>query len=598
MRLAELTQQQAGFRVDIETRHPGFQHLDFLSKAKLNTHRIRSWYMLSVALAGAAVAVLCAYRLDWRQLDARFLALTLVTVFIGSRITIKIPGARGQISVSDTFVFLAILLFGVEAAVVLATAEAVSSSARFTKKTTVLLFNAGVMAVATFITSSVVHVTFPAFNPSAAYSPNFIVALCGMALVQYIINSGLIAICVALSSNHSVWFSWRTNFLWTSLTYFAGAFGAAIVARLTSQLGIYSFIATTPIIVIVYVTYRTYLKNVETAAAKAEQARSHVEELSHYIAEQKRISKALVESEEHFRNAFDYAAIGMALVSPEGNWLRVNRSLCEIVGYSEAELLVSDFQAITHRDDLGDDLAEIYRMLAGEILTSQLEKRYIHSLGHDVWVSSSASLVRDAQSRPLHFIYQIQDITERKRAENAIQALSLADELTGLYNRRGFHAFCKQHLNTLRRTNKGILVAYADLDGLKGINDSFGHKEGDRALVKTAELLKETFRSSDVLGRLGGDEFTILAAVDPLGGVEKLVSRLEQKFENFNALKILPYRLSISIGIAQLQPDGTESMEELMAQADLAMYENKRQRKNSGSLLAPAAGLADVAMAG
>jgi diguanylate cyclase (GGDEF)-like protein/PAS domain S-box-containing protein len=318
---------------------------------------------------------------------------------------------------------------------------------------------------------------------------------------------------------------------------------------------------------------------VETSAAQAEQAKLHVEELNKYIAEQKRISQALIESQEHFRNAFDYAAIGMALVSPKGNWLRVNRSLSEIVGYSEAELLVSDFQAITHRDDLGSDLAEIYRMVSGETLTCQLEKRYIHKLGHDVWASCSASLVRDAKGRPLHFIFQIQDIAERKRAEASIHTLSLADELTGLYNRRGFLAFSKQHLNSVYRTNKGVVVVYADLDGLKIINDSFGHKEGDRALIKTAELLKETFRSSDVLGRLGGDEFTALAAVEPDGGVEKLISRLEQKFANYNALNLVPYKLSISIGVAQLESDGTQSMEDLMAQADLAMYENKRGKQ-------------------
>ena len=346
------------------------------------------------------------------------------------------------------------------------------------------------------------------------------------------------AVGVALGAGQTVWQSWRANFLWTSLTYFAGAFGAGIVGRLTEELGLYSLLATTPIIAIVYLTYKTYLKNVETSAAQIEQAKVHVEELNRYISEQARIGKALVESEEHFRNAFDYAPIGMALVSLEGKWLRVNRSLCEIVGFSEAELLVSDFQELTHSEDLGHDLAEMYRMTAGETLASQVEKRYVHQLGHDVWVSNSASLVRDASSRPLHFIFQIQDITERKRAEAALHTLSLADELTGLYNRRGFMTFCKQHLNTIRRTNKGIVIVYADLDGLKGINDLFGHKEGDRALIKTAELLKETFRSSDVLGRLGGDEFTILAAVDPDGGKEKLIARLTEQFENYNALKI------------------------------------------------------------
>ena len=511
--------------------------IDQLKSEKVDKQRIRSLYLFSVALTGAAVTALCAWHLPLARLDSEFAVLALITVLIGSRITIKIPGERGQISVSDTFIFLAILLFGIEAAVVLAAAEAFCSSVRFSKKACVLFFNAGVMALSTFVTASTFYLVFPGLSLRDGFSPNLIVGLCVMALLQYVFNSGPIAVGVALKANQSVWQSWRANFLWTSLTYFAGAFGAAIVGRLSENIGLFGFVATAPIIVIVYFTYRTYLTNVETSAAQAEQAKLHVEELNKYIAVQKRISQALVESEEHFRNAFDYAAIGMALVSPEGNWLRVNRSLCEIVGYSEAELLVSDFQAITHRDDLGNDLAEIYRMLSGEILTCQLEKRYIHKLGHDVWVSSSASLVRDAQSNPLHFIFQIQDITERKRAEAAIQTLSLADELTGLYNRRGFLAFCKQHLNSLHRTNKGVVIVYADLDGLKRINDSFGHKEGDRALIKTAELLKETFRSADVLGRLGGDEFTALAAVEPDGGVEKLISRLEQKFENYNALK-------------------------------------------------------------
>ncbi len=552
----------------------------------VDNKQIRNGYLFAIALIGAVVMLLCGYFLPVTQLDGKFVALTLIAVLIGSRVTIKIPGARGEISVSDTFIFLAILLFGVEAAVLLAGAEALCSSARFTKKPKVLFFNAGVMSISTFVTASAFQLFFPVVSLRDGYSPNFVVALCVMALLQYVVNSGLIAVGVALKSDQSVWQSWRANFLWTSLTYFAGAFGAAIVGRLTENIGFFAFIATAPIMVIVYLTYRTYLANVEKSAAQADQAKLHVEELNKYIAEQERISQALVESEEHFRNAFDYAAIGMALVSPEGSWLRVNRSLCEIVGHSEVDLLASDFQAITHREDLGKDLAELYRMLSGETLTCQLEKRYIHKLGHNVWAASSASLVRDAQGEPLHFIFQIQDITERKRAEAAIQTLSLADELTGLYNRRGFLAFCKQHLSSLNRTNhKSVALVYADLDGLKGINDSFGHKEGDRALIKTAELLKETFRSSDVLGRLGGDEFTALAMVEPGDGVDQLVARLEQTFDNYNALKIAPYRLSISIGVAQLNADGAQTMEDLMALADIAMYENKRRKQITFRLL-------------
>ena len=545
----------------------------------MNRKNIRNGYLLSIAFISAIVTAVCLFRLPVARLDAKYVALALITILIGSRITIKIPGARGEISVSDTFIFLAMLLFGTEAAVVLAAAEAMCSSARFSKKTKILSFNAGVMSMSTFVTSSTLHFLFPALSLRGGYSPNFFVALCVMALIQYGLNSWLIAVGVALKANTSVWSSWRANFLWTSLTYFAGAFGAAIVGRLVGNFGFSAFIATAPIIVIVYFTYRTYLANVATSAAQADQAKRHVEELNKYIAEQERISTQLVESQEHFRNAFEYAAIGMALVSPEGKWQRVNRSLCDIVGYSEAELLESTFQEITHRDDLGTELEKIYRMRSSEIPTCQLEKRYIHKLGHNVWTASSASLVRDAQGEPLHFIFQIQDITERRRAEAAIQTLSLADELTGLYNRRGFLAFAGQHLNSLHRTDKGVALVYADLDGLKGINDSFGHKEGDRALVKTAELLKETFRSSDVLGRLGGDEFTALAVVEPGDGADQVVARLEQKFADYNALNLAPYKLSISIGVAQLDPDATQSMEDLMALADVAMYENKRRKQ-------------------
>src|SRR5207253_11080534 len=120
------------------------------------------------------------------------------------------------------------------------------------------------------------------------------------------------------------------------------------------------------------------MKNVEGAVAQAEQARRHVEELNRHIAEQQRISKALLETEAHFRNAFAYAAIGMALVSPQGSWLRVNRSLCELVGYTEEELLRSNFQSITHTDDVGNDLASLYRLIQSELPTYQVEKRYVH----------------------------------------------------------------------------------------------------------------------------------------------------------------------------------------------------------------------------
>ena len=125
----------------------------------------------------------------------------------------------------------------------------------------------------------------------------------------------------------------------------------------------------------------------------------------------------LVESEERFRGAFESAAIGMALVAPDGRWLRVNPSLCRIVGYSPEELLATTFQAITHPEDLGKDVEFVHRMLEGSISHYQLEKRYFHKNGHLVWILLSVSLVRDGDSSPLYFVSQIQDISARKEAE-------------------------------------------------------------------------------------------------------------------------------------------------------------------------------------
>jgi PAS domain S-box-containing protein len=135
------------------------------------------------------------------------------------------------------------------------------------------------------------------------------------------------------------------------------------------------------------------------------------------ITERKRNEEALRESEERFAGAFEHAPIGVALVSPEGRWLKVNRAICDLVGYSEAELLTRTFQDITHPEDLEADLENVRRMLAGELHTYQMEKRYVHALGHLVPVLLDVSLVRDGHGQPRYFISQIQDVTGRKLAE-------------------------------------------------------------------------------------------------------------------------------------------------------------------------------------
>ncbi|MBV8940450.1 MAG: PAS domain S-box protein [Solirubrobacterales bacterium] len=140
------------------------------------------------------------------------------------------------------------------------------------------------------------------------------------------------------------------------------------------------------------------------------------------LAAQRSQAEALRQAEESFRGAFENAAIGMALVAPDGRWLRVNRAVCEIVGYSEQEMLERTFQDITHPDDLDTDLEAVRRMLSGELRSYRIDKRYIHRDGGVVWITLSVSVVHDPAGEPLYFVSQIEDITERKRSQMALEA--------------------------------------------------------------------------------------------------------------------------------------------------------------------------------
>ncbi|MCG6533324.1 MAG: GGDEF domain-containing protein [Syntrophales bacterium LBB04] len=172
------------------------------------------------------------------------------------------------------------------------------------------------------------------------------------------------------------------------------------------------------------------------------------------------------------------------------------------------------------------------------------------------------------------------EITERKRAEEALKTFSFKDDLTGLYNRRGFFTLAEQGFKTAQRMGTEMLLIFGDLDNLKEINDTFGHKEGDQALVDTSQILKETFRESDIIARIGGDEFVILALNSFETSAEKLINRFEQVLNDHPLQPKRLYKLSLSLGIACFNPQNPRSLDVLLADADKIMYENKQKRKD------------------
>ena len=171
---------------------------------------------------------------------------------------------------------------------------------------------------------------------------------------------------------------------------------------------------------------------------------------------------------------------------------------------------------------------------------------------------------------------------ERHRLQKNLQNLSLLDDLTGLHNRRGFLALAEQHLRMIQRKGAALLI-YLDLDDLKLINDSYGHLEGNRALIVTSNVLRACFRQSDILARLGGDEFCVLMTDAGQDSAQQVRKRLQQRADFINALSSWNFRLSLSVGIADVPVVHQPSLDQLLRVADTRMYEEKRKKQLRGS---------------
>jgi diguanylate cyclase len=294
---------------------------------------------------------------------------------------------------------------------------------------------------------------------------------------------------------------------------------------------------------------------------------------------------SLLESEERFRSAFESATIGMGLVSMDGRWLRVNASLCRIFGYPEAELLSADYQGIAHPEDLQADTEQARRLANGELQSYQMEKRYFHRLGHIVWVNLSASVVKDADGVPRHFVVQIEDISARKQAEEALQSMlreqALRDPLTALFNRRHLEDAVERELARARRNDEPLAIVMVDIDRFKSVNDRFGHACGDEVIRRVAQLLAGSVRRSDIACRYGGEEFLLLLPGAPAARAVELAEifcETARKFDHECDGRSIG-QVTISCGIG-LFPDHGASADVVMKAADQALYAAKQQGRD------------------
>ena len=272
---------------------------------------------------------------------------------------------------------------------------------------------------------------------------------------------------------------------------------------------------------------------------------------------------------------FDNAAIGMAVVSMDGSWLQVNESLCKLLGYSEQELRATSFQRLTHPEDLRHVQSYIQRVLEGYIQSHEQEKRYIHEQGHTVWVQWHVSLLKDSETGTKRLFFQVQDISDRKKAEEKLTQ----DTLTGLPNRARFYDLLKLRVARKQLNQDGqCAVLLLDVDRFKLVNDSLGNASADQLLIQIAQRVKTCMRQGDILARVGGDEFAVL--LDDVSGEEEassVATRIQQALAiSFNLLGQEVYT-TLSIGIALAS--NYEQVSDMLRDAETAMHQAKARGK-------------------
>ncbi len=301
-------------------------------------------------------------------------------------------------------------------------------------------------------------------------------------------------------------------------------------------------------------------------------------ELFRDITHRKQMEANLRESEEHFRAIFDSSLIGIVFADAEGRLLQTNPSFQKMLGYTQNELS-RGFIQITHPDDIKESLKLFREAVNGKLNNFKIEKRYLGKDGSIMWGNISVTAIKDREGKFKYAIAMIENISERKRIEDKLQAAAVTDELTGLFNRRGFFTIAEQQFKMADRLKKRMSLLYLDLDNLKAINDELGHKTGDEALWDAASIIKNSVRKSDIIARIGGDEFAVLLTdLSTSDTEEAVINHLHHNLYEHNKHSGRSYKVSLSIGTSQFDPHNPCSLDGLLTQADILMYRDKQNK--------------------
>ena len=538
-----------------------------------NPAATRRWLVL--AMCGAAClgwSLQQLAQLDWRALAQVQLGIAFVA--LAASFPVHIPRTKYSIGVADVFVFALLALHGAPAAIASAFVEGLVGTLRSSKRLSSRVSTPSAAALGMAVCGLAHHASLRGLL-AAGWAPAVaeLAAVCAGALPYFAASTlPLLAVMAAKTGQRLSLRDWAQGYSWLAAIYLLSAVLAAVLALNARQFGpaviVVAAVVTAAVVALMHITLRRH---------EADRA-----------AQDSRIAQAQREADlnqQRFTAAFTHAAIGMAIVQPDGRIQQVNQALGQLLGQAEAQLLGQPFSSLLHAGD-----AELFRRRTqGQCSEADgafsMELRCRHATGREIWVSLHCGRFIEPGNDGNGLIYQLHDITSRREAEGELHHIAYHDSLTDLANRNCFNerlgvAVERSRLDAAVR----FAVMFLDLDRFKVVNDSLGHQAGNVLLREVARRLASGVRPSDLVARLGGDEFAVLleqviSADDAMALAQRLLDMLSAPL-TINGTEVLP-GASIGITFSDL---GYRSADEVLRDADLAMYAAKADGRRRISL--------------
>jgi len=473
---------------------------------------------------------------------------------------VRIPGTRTSVAGGEIFIFLIMLLQGIHAGVVAAAIEGLVGSWRTSRRWTSRIGTPAMAALAMLFAGTLLEAVRPHIPDNGLGRAALLTCLLVYGVAYFAANTILTSTLFALKNNTAFApLRWWRSMGWICMGYMASASIAGLLFVSFETFGVPVLLVAVPLITMFLSSLHSYFQRLEADE-------EHMEEL-----------KA---SESRFHSAFTHAAIGMALVSPQGRFMQANKAYCDMLGRTAAELIGGTLEDTVHGEDMAPLREQLAELLRGAVTSIAAEVRGHRRDGSSVWMALNVSLAHDWKVRADNLIIQAQDVSARRRAEAELYHNAYHDSLTQLSNRTHFNEQLNRALaRAHRHAEQRFAVMYLDFDRFKMVNDSLGHKAGDELLVHLARRLQASLRPTDVIARLGGDEFAIL-----LDGMHherdaiELTERIQRELSRPFQLGEMEVCITASIGIT-FSSDDYRSAEEIIRDADIAMYQAKSQGK-------------------